>query len=62
MRIPNAVKQAGFTNEQWAEKLRAGLEWCAMCHAWLPAERMSDSNPSRCRACYQQTSGRKAAR
>lgn len=61
MRIPNAVRQAGFTIEQWTEKLRAGFEWCAMCRAWLRTTAMSDSNPSRCRECYRKTSGRKTA-
>lgn len=62
MRIPNAVRQAGFTHEQWVEKLRAGLEWCALCREWIAAGKMSESNPSRCEACYQKTSGKRKAR
>jgi hypothetical protein len=55
--MPNAVRQAGFSNEQWVEKLRAGLEWCGACRAWFPAEQMSEDNPSRCRACGRKKRG-----
>ena len=54
MRIPNCVKQAGFTRAQWVDKLRAGLEWCGVCLQWIDHTDMSESNPSRCRECYRK--------
>lgn len=54
MRMPNSVKWAGFTEKEWAAKLRSGLEWCGTCKNWIEVQKMSDSNPSKCRECYKK--------
>jgi len=49
MKMPNSVKWAGFTEKEWADKIRAGLSWCNTCRTWV--EKMSHSNPSQCMVC-----------
>jgi len=54
MRIPNTAKQAGISEKEYVDKLRAGLEWCGTCIQWIIARNMSPSNPSQCVECYRK--------